>query len=180
MQIIRPRFPIFGAPEMCGGSPQKFPTQVVADLTAQVNQIDGAITEATRRGRTTEVMSIIEAQRRTRSKPSAGPVRGSWMSETGKPVSCGKAQDRTRHRGRERPAGRSRVRADPLRGGIARDRQRQRADGPMAGRTHWLCCDQLAIDGRGLGPAINHRLKPHLVRSVFDSCRASSIEGHSG
>ena len=28
--------------------------------------------------------------------------------------------------------------------------------------------------------AINHRLKPHLVRSTFDSCCADVIEGYSG
>ena len=33
------------------------------------------------------------------------------------------------------------------------------------------------IDGRGVGPAINHRLKPHLVCSTFDTCRADAIEG---
>jgi hypothetical protein len=31
----------------------------------------------------------------------------------------------------------------------------------------------------GLGTAINHRLKPHLVRGTFDSCRAQAIEGRS-
>jgi hypothetical protein len=33
------------------------------------------------------------------------------------------------------------------------------------------------IDGRGVGTAINHRLKPHFVRSTFDSCRDDAIEG---
>ena len=40
--------------------------------------------------------------------------------------------------------------------------------------------DQLTVDGRRLGTTINHRLKPHLVRNTFDSCRAHAIEGHSG
>jgi hypothetical protein len=35
------------------------------------------------------------------------------------------------------------------------------------------------IDGRGFGAAI-HCLKPHLVRGTSDSCRADTIEGHSG
>jgi hypothetical protein len=39
----------------------------VADLDARVSQIDAAIAEATRRGRTTGAMSIMEAQRRTRA-----------------------------------------------------------------------------------------------------------------
>ena len=30
------------------------------------------------------------------------------------------------------------------------------------------------------GTAINHHLKPHLVRSTLDSCRGDAIEGHSG
>jgi hypothetical protein len=42
-------------------------THVVADLDARVNQIDTAIAEATRRGRTTGAMSIMEAQRRARA-----------------------------------------------------------------------------------------------------------------
>ena len=32
------------------------------------------------------------------------------------------------------------------------------------------------IDGIGFGSAINHRLKPRLVRSTLDSCRTDSIE----
>jgi hypothetical protein len=32
----------------------------------------------------------------------------------------------------------------------------------------------------GQRTAINHRLKPHLVRSTFHSCRADTIEDHSG
>jgi hypothetical protein len=39
----------------------------VADLDARVSQIDAAIAEATRRGRTTGAMSIMEAQRRARA-----------------------------------------------------------------------------------------------------------------
>jgi hypothetical protein len=39
----------------------------VADLDARVSQIDAAIAEATRRGRTTGAMAIMEAQRRARS-----------------------------------------------------------------------------------------------------------------
>jgi hypothetical protein len=34
--------------------------------------------------------------------------------------------------------------------------------------------------GPELGTAIDHRLKPHWVRSAFDSCRADAIEGHIG
>ena len=32
-------------------------------------------------------------------------------------------------------------------------------------------------DGRGFGAAIGHRLKPHLVRRTFNTCRADAIEG---
>ena len=42
-------------------------SHVVADLDAPVSQIDAAIAEATRRGRTTGAMSIMKAQRRTRA-----------------------------------------------------------------------------------------------------------------
>ncbi len=35
-------------------------------------------------------------------------------------------------------------------------------------------------DCRGFGTAINHHLKPHLVCSTFDGCRADAIEGHGG
>ena len=42
-------------------------SHVVADLDAPVSQIDAAIAEATRRGRTTGAVSIMKAQRRTRA-----------------------------------------------------------------------------------------------------------------
>ncbi len=42
-------------------------SHAVADLDARVSQIDAAISEATRRGRTTGAMSIMEAQRRSRA-----------------------------------------------------------------------------------------------------------------
>ena len=38
----------------------------------------------------------------------------------------------------------------------------------------------LALVGIGVGAAIKRCLRPHLVRSTFDSCRADAIEGHSG
>jgi hypothetical protein len=41
-----------------------------------------------------------------------------------------------------------------------------------------LCCDPLviALTAAASAQAINHRLKPRLVRSTFDSCRADAIE----
>jgi hypothetical protein len=45
-------------------------THLVADLDARVSQIDAAFAEASRQGRTTGAMCIMEAQCRTR----AGPV----------------------------------------------------------------------------------------------------------
>ena len=42
-------------------------THVVADLDARVNQIDAAISEATRRGRTNAALAAMEGQRRTRA-----------------------------------------------------------------------------------------------------------------
>jgi hypothetical protein len=41
-----------------------------------------------------------------------------------------------------------------------------------------LCCDPLAI--ALTGAATNRCLKPHLVRSTFESCRAQPVEGHGG
>jgi hypothetical protein len=35
-------------------------------------------------------------------------------------------------------------------------------------------------DGRGFGTAINHRLKPDLARTTFESYLGDPIEGHSG
>jgi hypothetical protein len=51
--------------------------RTVADLDARVNQIDSAIAEATRRGGEPKLPS-------QRWKPSAGLVRSSWRTETGK------------------------------------------------------------------------------------------------
>jgi hypothetical protein len=42
-------------------------THVVADLDARVSQIDAAIAQATRRGRTKAALAAMEAQRRTRA-----------------------------------------------------------------------------------------------------------------
>jgi hypothetical protein len=52
----------------------------------------------------------------------------------------------------------------------------------MCRQSDVLCCDPLAIalTAAVFGTAINHSLKPHLVRSTFDSRRAQAIEGHSG
>jgi hypothetical protein len=38
----------------------------------------------------------------------------------------------------------------------------------------------IARTRRGFGTTIDHRPKPHLVRSTFDSCRAGAIEDDSG
>ena len=45
---------------------------------------------------------------------------------------------------------------------------------------HDGCGGALAIDGRGLGTTIDHRLRRPLVRSTFDSYHASAIESDSG
>jgi len=42
-----------------------------------------------------------------------------------------------------------------------------------------LCCDPLAIALTAAASARRRRLRPHLVRSTFDSCRADAIERHS-
>jgi phage terminase large subunit-like protein len=51
----------------------------IADLDRRLGQIDTAIEEAAKRGRTTTALAAIE-------KGSARPVRASWTSETMKPV----------------------------------------------------------------------------------------------
>src|SRR5262252_2876462 len=43
------------------------PSHVVADLDARVTQIDAAIAEATKRGKTNAALSAMEGQRRTRA-----------------------------------------------------------------------------------------------------------------
>jgi hypothetical protein len=35
-------------------------------------------------------------------------------------------------------------------------------------------------DSSDFGTAINHRLKPHFVRSIFDRCRTDATEGRGG
>src|SRR5215467_13034995 len=43
------------------------PSHVVADLDARVTQIDAAIAEATKRGKTNSALAAMEGQRRTRA-----------------------------------------------------------------------------------------------------------------
>jgi hypothetical protein len=50
----------------------------VADIDRRLGQVDLAIEEAARRGKTNAALSA--------SRGSAGPAPASWMSETGKPV----------------------------------------------------------------------------------------------
>jgi hypothetical protein len=47
----------------------------VADLDARVSQIDAAITEATKRGKTTAAMALVEAQRRRRAGLAGERIR---------------------------------------------------------------------------------------------------------
>src|SRR5260221_1704909 len=78
-------------------------THNVADLDRRLGQIDSAIEEAAKRGKTNAALSAMEAQR--------NPVRRSWMSETAKPASFS-PQGRARRRGRQGPASRDGGRTD--------------------------------------------------------------------
>jgi hypothetical protein len=79
-----------------------------------------------------------------------------------------------------KPTERDRGRAHPLRGRADWRRHRRRACNPMVDRPHGavLRPARRRADRCGFGAAI-HCLKPHLVRSTFDSCRGDAIEGHS-
>jgi len=69
---------------------------------------------------------------------------------------------------------------DPaLRSRAYRRRYRQGARHPVAHRTHGAMLRPAGdrVDGRGLGTAIDHRLKPHLVHGTFDSCPSTKTRG---
>ncbi len=61
------------------------------------------------------------------------------------------------------------------------------ADTDGEGVTRWLIAIHGPVlrparhrpDCGGFGAAANRRLRPHLVRGTFDSCRADAIERHS-
>jgi hypothetical protein len=57
----------------------------VADIDARIAQIDSAIAEATRRGRTGGAMSIMEGQRRARSSLVDERTREAGTSVCGRP-----------------------------------------------------------------------------------------------
>jgi hypothetical protein len=120
----------------------------VADLDTRVSQIDSAVAAATQRGRTAGAMSIMDAQRRSRTgltserEQAAGTLSGS-------------PQGRTRISGRQRASDRNRGRTDPLRGRAGRHGHRQRAGNPLADRPHGpvLRSARHRAHGSGIGHA---------------------------
>jgi hypothetical protein len=109
----------------------------VADLDARASQIDAAIAEATRRGRTTGAMSIMEAQRRTR----AGLVDERSRAEAAlAALKAERASVAARGRQAEVEAAPIRYVAELLGGGEDSERAIRWLIALMV-----LCCDPLAI-----------------------------------
>jgi hypothetical protein len=125
----------------------------VADLDARVAQIDAAIAEATRRGRTNAALAVMEAQRRSR----AGLVEE--RNRDGSTLASLKAERATvAARGHQ-----VETEAAPIRyvAAVLGVTDSERA-------IRWLialmvlCCDPLAIAlTAAVGTAVNHRLRPH-------------------
>jgi hypothetical protein len=110
----------------------------VADLDRRLGQIDSAIEEAAKRGKTNTALSAMEAQRR---------VRVSLVDERNREAgTLGSPESGTRECGRQGPADRDRGRTHPVcrRALIGADTDSKRA-------IRWLialmvlCCDPLAI-----------------------------------
>jgi hypothetical protein len=60
-------------------------SHAVSDLDARVAQIDAAIAEATRRGRTTGAMALMEGQRRSRAGLASSGVRPRVLWQPSRP-----------------------------------------------------------------------------------------------
>jgi hypothetical protein len=102
--------------------------QGVADLDRRIGQIDLAIEEAARRGRTVTALTAIESQRRARAE-----LVDERRREAG--ALCGRTADRARQRGRPRQDGGIGGGADPIRG--RRLRRHRSGDGnPVADPGH--------------------------------------------
>ncbi len=123
----------------------------VADLDRRLGQIDNAIEEAARRGRTNTALSAIEGPLKARAG-LAGE-----RNETAGTSSSLKAERATAAKGRQN---RNRSRAH-LRGGIARARHRLRTRHPVAHRSDGavLRSARHRVDCCGFGTAINRCLK---------------------
>jgi hypothetical protein len=101
--------------------------QGVADLDRRIGQIDLAIEEAARRGRTVTALTAIESQRRARAE-----LVDERRREAG---ALGRTADRARQRGRPRQDGGIGGGADPIRG--RRLRRHRSGDGnPVADPGH--------------------------------------------
>jgi hypothetical protein len=124
----------------------------IADLDRRLGQIDLAIEEAAKRGKTNATLAAIDGQRKAR----AGLV-DERKREAG---ALGSLASGARHRGREGPANRDGGRTDQVRGrdlwyGGSRD------GNPVADRPYGAelrsACDR--VDRSGVGTAINRCLK---------------------
>jgi hypothetical protein len=102
----------------------------VADLDRRLGQIDTAIEEAARRGKTNTALSAIDGQKKARAALAGERNEGGGNS--------GVPQDGTRLSSRPRPQDRDGGRAHPVRGRIARRRYRFRAGNTMADRAYGL------------------------------------------
>jgi hypothetical protein len=121
----------------------------VADLDRRLNQVDLAIEEAAKRGRTNTALSAIEAQRKTRE------ALGGQRQREGATL-C-RPQGRTCRHGRQGPANRNGGGAHPLRRRAYRHRHRQRARNPVADPDDGAVLRSVGnrVDGCGCGTEVN-------------------------
>jgi hypothetical protein len=146
-------------------------THNVSDLDRRLGQIDSAIEEAAKRGKTNTALSAMEAQRRARAgltseRNEAAATLAALKAERAIVVAKGRQIE---------------TEAAPIR--YVAELIGADTDGERAIR--WLilmmvlCCDPLAMHRLRLrrGDPLS---KATLVRSALDSCRGDAIEWHSG
>jgi hypothetical protein len=140
----------------------------VADLDRRLGQIDQAVEEAAKRGRTNAALSAIEGQHRAR-----GSLVDERNREAGAALKAERAQVAARGRQIDAEAAPIRYVAELV--GANTDSERHPVADPAYG--HVLRSARHRTDGRGFGTAVDRGLKPALVRSAFDTCRTGLIEG---
>jgi hypothetical protein len=133
-------------------------THNVADLDRRLGQIDSAIEEAAKRGKTDTALSAIEGQRKAwaglaSERNEAADTSASLKAERASLVAQGR---------------RIETEAAPIRY-VAELVGAERAMRWLVALCAMLRPARHRIDRGGFGAAI-HCLKPHLVRSTFDSC----------
>jgi hypothetical protein len=124
-----------------------------------------------KRDKTGTALAVIESQRKARTALS-GERTEAASTLVALNLKAERARRRLKDR-RPRPK-----RADP----VCRRASRRRDDTDSGRAIRRLIAlivlsARDRISGCGVGAAINNRLKPHLVRSTFESCRADLIEG---